>query len=188
MENTVRESDSCHPIFRTWEIPYGEFNAGSSTAFPLTVFQKLSARPRTRRRPITMPNVKACAPLAQLCNVPRARQRIVSARYFAWDSPRLWPASGDAKLCYIESANSIGYPAETMLRCDQVGRVFFFFFRFRKWVWRGSSLIEFFLWMIPLKWKKKNKKGRIYLRLRIKRQFFFFFFRQNFYGNFWWKG
>lgn len=74
-----------------------------------------------------MPNVKACAPLAQLCNVPRARQRIVSARYFAWDSPRLWPASGDAKLCYIESANSIGYPAETMLRCDQVGRVFFFF-------------------------------------------------------------
>lgn len=128
MESTVRESDSCHPIFRTWEIPYGKFNAGSSTAFPLTVFQKLSARPRTRRRPITMPNVKACAPLAQLCNVPRARQRIVSARYFAWDSPRLWPASGDAKLCYIESANSIGYPAETMLRCDQVGRVFFFFF------------------------------------------------------------
>lgn len=115
-------SDFPHGKFHT------EFNAGSSTAFPLTVFQKLSARPRTRRRPITMPNVKACAPLAQLCNVPRARQRIVSARYFAWDSPRLWPASGDAKLCYIESANSIGYPAETMLRCDQVGRVFFFFF------------------------------------------------------------
>lgn len=34
-----------------------------------------------------MPNVKAYATPAQLCNAPRARQRMVSVRYFAWDSP-----------------------------------------------------------------------------------------------------
>lgn len=86
----------------------------------------------------------------------------------------------------LESANSIGYPAaktETMLRCDEVGRSVFFF-RFRKWIWRGSSLIGFFLCLIPLEWNKEMNLFRIANRKTI---FFFFFVRCNFYGNLFWK-
>lgn len=70
---------------------HGKFHmvsADPSAALPLMVSQKLWPV-RGHDDTITMPNVKAYAPLAQLCNVPRARQRIVLVRYFAWDSPGL---------------------------------------------------------------------------------------------------
>lgn len=88
-----------YPIFRMRNSIHGIqrrfFDCRSINGLPET----LVSHPRTRRTiAITMPNVKAYSSLAQLCNVPRARQRIVSVPYLAWDSPRLWPASGDAKL------------------------------------------------------------------------------------------
>lgn len=161
-----------------FDFPHGKFHTG----FPRRFFDRCSindlaeilvSHPRTGRTAITVPNVKTYAPLAQLCNVPRARQRIVSVPYLAWDSPRLWPASGHAKL-WIDRFYWISWSQRPKL-CFDVTKLdaCFFFSRFRKWIWRGSSLIGFFLWLIPLKWNKETNLFRI---ANKKATFFFYLF------------